>query len=1258
LSYKNCFRSIAGIAGLLLSLTFAQPAESQTRIAGAIKNEERVAVQGTTSPLIAGSLETGRMAGGQNLGRMVLLLSPSPEQEAGAEKLVDAQHDPSSPLFHKWLTPGQFGQRFGVSDADAAQVQQWLQTQGLTVHEVSQSRRFIVFSGTVTQVQAAFSTEMHTYAFKGKSFVSNSSDIQIPAALTPVVKGIVRLHSDPRMSEVVAGGKVHFNKSTGKFESGGGHYLAPADFAKIYNLQPLYDAGIDGTGQTIAIVGRSNINVQDVRDFRTQLGLPANDPVVIVNGDDPNQTSDLAEAVLDVTWSGALAPMATIKFVVSQSNFADGVDVSAAYIVDHNLAPVMSTSYGSCEQTMGAVGTAFYNSLWKQAAAQGITSFVSSGDSGGAGCDPSGGSYATGVAVNGLASTAYNVAVGGTMFDDTANPTAYWNPIADPTTGLSALGYIPEMAWNESSNDPNGVLLLGGGGGVSTIHAKPNWQVAPGVPTDGKRDVPDFSLTAAVHDGYLLCLFGSCGGGQYFYVFGGTSASSPSAAGIMALVNQKMGGLPQGVANYVFYRLAAIPGVYHDVTKGDNKVPDASGQYTVGYSAGTGYDLATGLGSFDGNALVNNWQTAANALGSATTLALGGGQTLPVVHGTPITFTSTVKCSVSGACKSATGLVTLQATDANGNVFDAGTAQLKTGSPSNVTFSTTTVPGGTFNVTARYSGDGTYYSSVSTAVSVTVTREPSQTLVGGIGGGSFTTVPLTVQYGEPFPLAIVVAGKSGSSYPTGQMSLLADGQPASTLGAFGQKPSDLTLNYGEKSFVFASGNTPTSQSSTVAFLPSCVPGPDPSLCLPSKLTVGSHQLQANYPGDNSFASSQGSYNFTVIKADSFFADFFPLGTPVIGVPVQMAGQIGLVNNWCAPYGGTLTVTDITGTSPIVLGSGPVSPTYCDSYFVPVTFRTPGTHSLKLSFSGDSNVNGSSSSIYYVPVASNAPSSTSLLADVPTAMAGGTVTLTATVVTPVAGHQPNGQSVTFLDGSTVIGTAPLGNPTDFGGGSFGLTAQLAVTTLAGGPHNLIASYAGDAVLTPSDSSSSPVLVTIMDYTVQGAPSALTIEDGQTGTATLSVFPLGGFSQTVQFSCGTLPAHVSCSFSQAQITPDGVHPSNVTLTVNTGGKLASNIGESGLWAVTSTFALTGVLLPFRRRRGWKTSLATFCFLAVGLFGFGCGSSSGGGNGSGNGSNSASRGGPNGAPVGSFTLTVSTTSASVPAAKTVTLSVNIVK
>ena len=491
-------------------------------------------------------------------------------------------------------------------------MRQWLESQGFTVHQVSQSRRFIVFSGNVAQVETAFSTQMHSYSLQNKSFIANSSEIQLPAALRDVVKGVVRLHSNPSSPAAVAGPKVHFKKSGAQFTfDDGSHGMAPADFAKIYNVQPLYDAGINGTGQSIAIVGRSNIDIQDIRDFRNLLGLPANDPEIIVNGDDPGITPDVYEATLDVTWSGAVAPMAKIDFVVSESNFADGVDVSAVYIVDNNIAPVMSTSYGNCETDLGPVENAFYNSLWQQAAAQGITSFVSSGDNGGAGCDaPAGGVYSSGVlAVNGIASTPYNVAVGGTQFNDTKDPSKYWSATNDPTTGESALSYIPEMAWNESSNDPNDVLLYAGGGGVSSLYAKPDWQTGVGVPKDGFRDLPDISLSASLHDGYLVCLFGNCGYGDYFYTFGGTSASSPAAAGIMALVNQKMGGKPQGVANYVFYKLANVPGVYHDTVKGNNKVPDPNGQYTVGYAAGKGYDLATGLGSMDVTALVNQLES-------------------------------------------------------------------------------------------------------------------------------------------------------------------------------------------------------------------------------------------------------------------------------------------------------------------------------------------------------------------------------------------------------------------------------------------------------------------------------------------------------------------------------------------------------------------------------------------------------------------------------------------------------------------------
>ena len=1209
---------IAGIVWVLLGLVSGQAALSQTRIASAVNNNQRVVMRGTTPALIAKSTETGRMPAGQDLGRMILQLAPTAQQDQKAAKVVAALHDPSSPSYHKWLTPAQFGQLYGVSDYDAAQVQGWLQNRGLTVHEISQSHRFIVFSGTVAQVEDAFATQMHNYSYQDKSFVSNSTDIQIPAALQSVVKGVVRLHGDPRTPNAFMGGKVFFKKSPGQFSfDDGSHYMTPADFAKIYNLQPLYAAGIDGTGQTIAIVGRSNIDVQDIHAFRSLLGLPVNDPQVIVNGDDPGMTFyDLPEATLDVTWSGAVAPMATIKFVVSQSNFTDGVDVSAAYIVDHNVAPVMSTSYGACEQNLGAVGTAFYNSLWLQAAAEGITSFVSAGDNGGAGCDsPGAGLYGTGVAVNGIASTPYNVAVGGTQFDDTANPSAYWSDTNDPATGLSALGYIPEKVWNDSTADPNYPQLWAGSGGVSTLYAKPDWQTAPGVPNDGMRDLPDFSLSASGHDGYLVCLYRNCDFGPYFYFFGGTSASSPAAAGIMALVNQKLGGQPQGMANYVFYRLATVPGVYHDTVVGDNAVPDANGQYTLGYSAGPGYDLATGLGSFDANALVNNWQAASATLGSTTTLQLGSAS--PVVHGTPITFNAAVKCSGTG-CTDPTGTVSLSATPSTGgNVVMAGQGLLNPGTPtSNSTIQTQKVPGGTYNVTARYSGDGTYYSSSSGPVQVTVTPEASQTYLGVLGGGSFNLTPSSIPYDEPLHLGFVVTGNSGFGYPSGTLTLQEDGQSVSTVLADTVTPSPVTLNYGENSPLLTSTSATASQASTISYLK---PGS----------AIGLHQLVASYPGDNSFSSStSNAYSFTITKAHSVIADFFPNGTPVANVPVMVGGQVAL-SNFCAPYGGTITVSDMTSGTPVVVGSGTLNPLYCDSYNFPVTFPASGTRIVRVDYSGDSNVNPSFAVYPVFPVAANVPASVSLSADLPTATAGTAVTLTAVVTSDAQLHTPTG-TVTFLDGTAVLGTAAL----DATG-----TAVFVTKTLAGGQHNITASYPGDAITTASVSS--PITEVILDYIFQALPGSLTIQGGQSGTAALNVIPLGGYSQAVQFSCGPLPAGVGCVFSQSSVTPDGVHPSTATLTIKTSVVMASRTGNSAFWAVSATGLLSGMLLlPFGKRRHVKGSLLLSGTLLLLLSGIGCGGS-------------ASQGSKN--PT-TFTLNVTSTSST--GSKAVALVVNIIK
>jgi subtilase family serine protease len=602
-------------APFFTQLPFAEP---QDRITSFVDDEQTVTLRGNRHPLALPQYDAGAVSPDYPMDRMLLTLLPDDAQQSAIAQLLDAQHNPESPYYHQWLTPEQYGDRFGVSEDDAAQVTAWLQAHGMTVEEVTAGRGSIVFSGTAAQVESAFHTQIHTYKIGNEVHHANASDPAIPAAFAQVVGGVVSLH-DFRSATMHTGARL----PAPNYTSGGSYYLAPADFATIYDLAPLYQQSINGSGQSVAIVARSNINIADVRQFRTSFDLPANDPQIIVNGTDPGifSSGEETEADLDVEWSGAVARSASIKFVVSKStNSSDGSYLSAQYIVGHNLAPVMSMSFGLCEAALGSSGNSFINSLWQQAATQGITVFVSSGDSGAAGCDSASASRATHArGVNGLCSSPYSVCVGGTMFNDSSNPSLYWSPSNTSGTQSSALSYIPEVVWNESSAGG----LWASGGGMSTLYAKPSWQTGTGVPADGKRDVPDVSLSAAGHDGYLMYQNGG------LYVVGGTSASSPSFAGAMTLVVQHTGAR-QGNANTAFYSLASKQraggaSVFHDVTSGNNSVPGLTG-----FSATTGYDQATGLGSIDASVLVSHWSDATatpafHATASSTSISVTAG---------------------------------------------------------------------------------------------------------------------------------------------------------------------------------------------------------------------------------------------------------------------------------------------------------------------------------------------------------------------------------------------------------------------------------------------------------------------------------------------------------------------------------------------------------------------------------------------------------------------------------------------------------
>ena len=428
---------------------------------------------------------------------MRIVLRSSPEQSRELRRVLDEQQDKRTANYHQWMTPEEFGNAFGADENDIKQVSQWLAKQGFKVENVTKGKRVIQFSGTSGQVEQAFQTEMRSFQVNGENHVSASREISVPEALAPAIAGVNGLHNFFRKGHMGDVQKISELKRGPKFTSGSGvHYVGPADFATIYNTTPLLQAGINGTGVTIAVVGRSDILMSDVQTYRQLFNLPVNDPIFINAGqDNGTEPGDDGESDLDVEIAGGIAPNATVKFVVGTPTFnVDGITNSIEYIVENNIADIMSISYGSCEAVEGVGGNQLNNALFEQAAAQGISVFVASGDNGPAGCDNSNNTFETGgYAVGSEAATPYSVAVGGTEFfgDPTSTTTTtYWSSATNSLYLNSALTYIPEYPWNEAraanftSTASSGLAgLWSGSGGISAYYTKPSWQQGPGVPT-------------------------------------------------------------------------------------------------------------------------------------------------------------------------------------------------------------------------------------------------------------------------------------------------------------------------------------------------------------------------------------------------------------------------------------------------------------------------------------------------------------------------------------------------------------------------------------------------------------------------------------------------------------------------------------------------------------------------------------------------------------------------------------------------------
>jgi hypothetical protein len=971
--------------------------------------------------------------------------------------------------------------------------------------------------------------------------------------------------------------------------------------------------------------------------------IDGNDPGIdgVNNPDGPNGAS--SEAYLDVELAGAVAPAATVDLIIAgDTALENGLGLAAEHAVYGDVAPVLSISFGSCE---AGGGSGFWNTLWEQAAAQGQTVMVSTGDAGSAGCDDDNTQeFAVyGQQVNGIASTPWNVAVGGTDFyyssyNGTQNAQStqleqYWgNPTknaSDLTPTVTLQSKIPEQPWNDSQFGLNlfslylngdGTSIAGGGGGASNCatgtypsscvgYPKPAWQTGTGVPADKVRDLPDVSLFAANglnYTYYPICASdGDCqpvsSGEVQISGIGGTSASTPAFAGIMALVNQKYG--PQGQADFVLYPLAQqYPSAFNDVTVGTNSVPcnlqtvyylyngqqyystpddciAATPAYTetdstygqslegqIGntttkvaeYNAGVGYDLATGLGTIDANNLVTNW---ANVKLTSSSVTLGSSKTT-FTHGTAVTISGAV---TPGA---ATGLVSLETT-ASEPLQNAETT-FTVGANGAYTGSIAYLPGGTYDIYGSYSGDGIYAPSTSAKTSITVTPENSTTTLQVLNSASL----------NPNTGTVTAAIPNGASVPYGtQLLLEAEPAPAASNSSDSVPTGSVTFLNGTSTIGTSTINATGQAEFNDAPLVSTTP----------------YSVTAKYSGDASYnTSTSAATTFTVVKDTPSYS--YLTGTGTGGTPSGASGtttvtlvlsntaNINLQSLGYIAYSPFLAPTGVitmTGLPSGALSFPALQSTLDPNYDVPEGTTTvglpsgisPGTYTVTFTYPGDNNYNGFTGTGSLVITAPAGTASTTTVTASPTA------TSTA-------------QLVTF--NVTVTGATGKGAPTgsielQFGGyyqGPFALTAATATTSTATvvvnsngllvGQNIITAQYFGDTTYAPSYGT---VIVTngsTANYTLSNS-GPIAVAQGSSGTSTITLTPTGGFTGSVALSCVVTPAAAvstpTCSLpASASIT--GTTAASATLTLNTtattstGNYVVTVTGTSGSLTFTTS------------------------------------------------------------------------------------------
>ena len=1048
----------------------AAMAPPPVRITAQIDNDALVPLKGNTDPLAQPVYDRGPVSPSRGAGKMELLLQRDPARQTALHRYLDSLQDPHSPSYHKWLTPTQYGAQFGIGETDLQTVETWLASEGFKIEAVPPSRNLIEFSGTIGQVEQAFHTGIHTYAVNGSEHRSNVSDPQTPAALAPVVAGLSPLNDFRATAQHVLGGRSQVRHTAGgSLEVLPGKlrgatplladttqttlFVTPANAATIYDspnsFNKAYSGGTQetGSGVSIGIAGYSDLATADYLNYRKLFlneASPAQ-PTLVVDGVDPGVLDqfDGQETLIDAEVAAAMAPGATIYVYSSASNLMDdGLTDAILRAIEDNNVSVLNVSYSRCEASLGTSGNMEFYEMWQEAAAQGISVVVATGDTGTAACDDKTQSAAMdGLAVNGYASTPYNVAVGGTDFDILGTEFSQYvssgNNVDTAPSQASVSGYIPENPWNDSiSNDPpgsyatdnattynNGMgpqsIILAGGGGVSSIAGyQAPFQSGISIGAAGPanmRYLPDVSLFAGANRQYpanwALCSDNLVGQADFTFTdcvpgsdgtfsvegAGGTATATAAFSGVLGVVLQSLGGNTRiGAADNVLYNLYANAGkraaIFHDVTAGNNAVPCAAGSpqcggngFLTGYDAGTGYDLATGLGSVDISALAAAWPTVTFTPTTTALLVDGAVTPLTIKHGTPVTLAATVTPSTVTGTVSVSGL--------KGQAGAAASEYIPLNSGAGST-SADNLPGGSYTVTGYYPGDVTDSPSTSAPpIQITVTPEDS-------------ALQLTLQVTD-----VNTSQADGNSFPYGSFGFVY-AQPTNadiaTAGADGTATGTVTLlNNG------ASLNTQALNSRGNAAFPV------------DDLAPGSYLLGATYSGDQSFnpSSTASTTTVTVAKGPTTLAAALAAPSIDISASATVTVTLGTDSTGMFPTGEiTLMANGKSFPGTVTQVRTPInSDEEIATFTVAGSALTTGANTLTAAYSGDANY-----------LASNA-----------------TAVLTVTGMLPVPGFTLAGPAggITVKSPATSASGIVTVTPTNGFTGAINLTCSLAPATTA-------------------------------------------------------------------------------------------------------------------------------------------------------------------------------------------------------------------